>query len=152
MWHVTRDMWHVTYHMWHVSCCGRWTFSQNFSSLAPTICDLGYYEDLEERDDWLTDSLNDEAVSRTAPATPGLSKSIFQTKQISLKQGIPLSTVTIDFPLQNANLLATGSAGTKAKHHHEGGNCGGRRGTHSHGRIFSDLKQNFTFAFRPKRW
>ena len=61
MWHVTRDMWHVTR-------LGGWTFSQNFSSLALTVCDLWYYEDLEEKDE----SLNDEAVYRTAPVTSGL--------------------------------------------------------------------------------
>ena len=49
-------------------------FSQNFSSLALTVCDLLYYEDLEEKDDGLTHLINDEAVCRTAPATPGLLK------------------------------------------------------------------------------
>ena len=61
MWHVIRDMWHMT-------CLGGWTFYPNFSSLALTVYDLWYYEDLEEKDDLL----NDEAVYRTAPATPGL--------------------------------------------------------------------------------
>ena len=74
MWHVTRDTWHVTCDKWHV--WGGWTFSQNFSSLALTVCDLWYYEDLEEKDHWLTqwinELMNDEAVYRTAPATPGL--------------------------------------------------------------------------------
>ena len=73
MWHMTRDTWHVKRDMWHVTCLGGWTFSQNFSSLALTVCDLWYYEDLEEKDDLLTDLINDEAVCRTAPATPGLS-------------------------------------------------------------------------------
>jgi hypothetical protein len=61
--HVTCDMWHV----W-----GGWTFSQNFSSLVLTVCDLWYYEDLEESDYGLNQWINDEAVYRTAPATPGL--------------------------------------------------------------------------------
>ena len=65
-------MWHVTCNKWHVTCFGRWTFSQNFSSLALTVCDLWYYEDLEEKADWLTHLWSDEAVYRKAPATPGL--------------------------------------------------------------------------------
>ena len=40
VWHVTRDMWHVTRDTWHVTCLGGWTFSQNFSPLALTVCDL----------------------------------------------------------------------------------------------------------------
>ena len=51
-WHVTRDMWQVTRDTsWHVTCLVGWTFSQNFSSLALTVCDSWYYEDLEEKDD-----------------------------------------------------------------------------------------------------
>ena len=46
---MTCDMWHVTCDMWHMTCLGGWTFSQNFSSLALTVCDLKYYEDLEEK-------------------------------------------------------------------------------------------------------
>ena len=53
MWHVTRDMWHVT----HDTFVGV-IFSQNFSSLALTVCDLWYYEDLEEKDDWLCEWIN----------------------------------------------------------------------------------------------
>ena len=51
MWHVTCGTWHMTRDMWHVTRLGGWTFSQNFSSLALTVCDLWYYEDLEEMDD-----------------------------------------------------------------------------------------------------
>ena len=36
---------------WHVSSLVGWTFSQNFSSLALTVCDLWYCEDLEEKDE-----------------------------------------------------------------------------------------------------
>ena len=57
MWHVTCDMWHVTCDVtldtWHETCLGGWTFSQNFSSLALTVCDFWYYEDLEEKDESL---------------------------------------------------------------------------------------------------
>ena len=52
-WHVTCDMWHVTRDMWHMTRLGGWIFSQNFSSLALTVCDLWYYEDLEEKDESL---------------------------------------------------------------------------------------------------
>ena len=77
MWHVTCDMWHVTRDIWHMTCdtwhvWGGWTSSQIFSSLALTVCDLWYYEDLEEKDESLNEWINDEAVYRTAPATPGL--------------------------------------------------------------------------------
>ena len=45
VWHVTCDTWHVTRDMtrdtWHVTCLGGWTFSQNFSSLALTVCTTG---------------------------------------------------------------------------------------------------------------
>ena len=37
MWHVTHDMWHMTCDMWHATHGGRWTFSQNFRSLAHTV-------------------------------------------------------------------------------------------------------------------
>ena len=72
MWRVTCDTWRVTYDTWHVTCLGGWTFSQNFSSLALTVCDLWYYEDLEEKADWFSQSVNYKAVYRTAPATLGL--------------------------------------------------------------------------------
>ena len=58
MWHVTRDMWHVTCDTWHVTRLGEWTFSQNFSSLALTVYDLWYYEDLEEKDDSMNELMN----------------------------------------------------------------------------------------------
>ena len=75
MWHMTCDTWHVTRDTWHMTCDmfgGGWTFSQNFSSLALTVCDLWYYEYLEERDDLMNQWMNYEAVYRTARATPGL--------------------------------------------------------------------------------
>ena len=56
VWHVTRDIWQVTGDTWHV--WGGWTFSQNFSSLALTVYDLWYYEDLEEKDDSINELMN----------------------------------------------------------------------------------------------
>jgi len=41
---------------------------QYFSSLALTVGHLWYFDNLEEKADWL----NNEAVCRTAPATQGL--------------------------------------------------------------------------------
>ena len=100
MWHVTCGTWHVTCHMWrytwHMTCDmfgGGWTFSQNFSSLAFTVCDLWYHEDLEEKDDSLNQLMNDEAVYRTAPATPGLLKTNMWN-HMDLKQlWVPLKKV-----------------------------------------------------------
>ena len=74
-WHVTHDMWHVTQKTWHVTGCGGWIFSQDFSSLALTVCDLWYFKDLEEKADWLTESISQCSVGgicRTAPATLGV--------------------------------------------------------------------------------
>ena len=78
-WHMTVDTWkltcdtrHVTRDTWHLTCLGGWTFSQNFSSLALTVCDLWYYEDLEEKAHLPNEWINHEAVYRTAPATRGL--------------------------------------------------------------------------------
>ena len=71
-WHVTRDTWYVTHDMWHVTRFRGWTFSQNFSSLALTVCDLWYYEGILGKG-WLNQLISNEAVWRTAPATPGLS-------------------------------------------------------------------------------
>ena len=60
--------------MWR-DTLGGWTFSQIFSSLALTVWDLWYYEDLEKKaHSILNQWMNDEAVYRTAPATPGLLK------------------------------------------------------------------------------
>ena len=56
--HVTRDMWHVTRDTWHVTRLGGWTFFKNFSSLALTVCDLWYYEDLEEKDELMNELMN----------------------------------------------------------------------------------------------
>ena len=82
-WHVTHDMWHVTHDTWHVTCdtwhvthdtwhvWGGWTFSQNFSSLALTVCDLWYYEDLEEKDRSVNQWIN-ELITRLFIEQPRL--------------------------------------------------------------------------------
>ena len=85
-WHMTRDMWHVTFDTWHVTSdtwhvtrdtFGGWTFSWNFSFLALTVCDLWYYEYLEEKDDSISQWINYEAICRTAPATLGPSITLY---------------------------------------------------------------------------
>ena len=72
MWHVTHDTWHVTHDTWHV--WGGWTFSQKFSSLALTVWFMVLWRSGGKG--WLTQLINyiinDEAVYRTAQATPDL--------------------------------------------------------------------------------
>ena len=52
MWHVVRDTWHMTYDRW-------WTLCQNFRSLALTVWDSWCFEDLEKRDLWLSEWVNE---------------------------------------------------------------------------------------------
>ena len=83
-WQVTGDMWHVTCDTWHMTGMGRWTFSQNFSSLTFTVWEWRFVEDRQSYDDvstnhqWMNESMNqsisDGGDCRTAPATPGLLK------------------------------------------------------------------------------
>ena len=68
---MTPDMWRMTHG-------GGWTFSGNFSYLALTVWDLWYLEDWEEKGQGLNELINDEAVCRTALATPGLLNALVQ--------------------------------------------------------------------------
>ena len=52
MWHGTHDMWYVTCDTWHVTGSGRKTFSQNLSSLALTVWEWRYDEDILTNHDW----------------------------------------------------------------------------------------------------
>ena len=55
-----------------------WTFSQNFSSLASIKAwELWCFEDLEKKDWWMNESINDGGVCRTAPATEDLLNKLF---------------------------------------------------------------------------
>ena len=63
MGHVTCVTWHMTHDMWHMTRWGGGTYSQNFSSLALTVSDLWYHEDMDEKADILTDWMN-ESVTR----------------------------------------------------------------------------------------
>ena len=66
---------------------GGCTFSQNVSSLALTVCDLFYYEDLEEKAACMNQLINHEAVYGTAPATPGLLITKHFSSQINMEGG-----------------------------------------------------------------
>ena len=86
MWHVAHDTWHMTRDLWHMTQWGGgWTFSPNFSSLALTVSDLWYYEDMEEKADLVTEWISHEAVYRTALATPDLLKTRMQIFPARLK-------------------------------------------------------------------
>ena len=66
---MTRDTWHMTHSV-------GWTFSQNFSSLAVPVWDYQCFEYISTNHLLLTYWINDKAVCRTAPATPGLVNTI----------------------------------------------------------------------------
>ena len=92
MWHMTCDMRHVTCVMWHMTCdiwhmaCDMW----NISSLALTVFWwLG-------GKGWLNESLHNEGVCRTAPATPGLLMRFLPQKELSaMKSRLNFSFDTI---------------------------------------------------------
>ena len=72
-WHVTRDMWHVTRDMWHVTCdtFGGVNILSKFQ-LPSSYCLWFMMLWRSGGKGWVTELMNDEAVYRTAPATPGL--------------------------------------------------------------------------------
>ena len=72
MWHATFDTWHVTCETWHETHGGRWTFCNNFRSLAHTVWEWRLSENLEENHQSVNEWINHKSVCRTAPATPGL--------------------------------------------------------------------------------
>ena len=78
MWHVTRDTWHLTPDMWHMTC-DMWHVVGGEHCLkisAPQLLRFVIYDILKiwrkRLTHWLNESVNDEGVYRTAPATPGL--------------------------------------------------------------------------------
>ena len=75
MWHLTHDTWHVSRDIWHMTSdsWGRWNFSQNFSSLALTVWESSFDEDILTQS-WLTEWMSYKGVYRTAPTTSGLLK------------------------------------------------------------------------------
>ena len=76
-WHVTRDKWDVTHDTWHVKCdmFGEVNIPSKFQ-LPSSYCLWFMIIWRSGRKGWLTELINewmnDEAVYRTAPATPGL--------------------------------------------------------------------------------
>ena len=71
-WHMTCDIWHMTCDTWHMTGEGKWTFSQTVSSLALTVWEWRFVEDILTSHDYLNELINDEGVYRTALATLGL--------------------------------------------------------------------------------
>ena len=79
------QFWENVYpHMSHVMCHKLQFFSSSVRTKGlslsaegllapgPTPCNLWYFEDLEEKADWLNEWISNKDVYRTAPATPGL--------------------------------------------------------------------------------
>ena len=95
-WHMTHDKWHVTHSV-------GWTSSQNFSSLALTVWDWQCLEYISTNHHLV----NDEAVYRTAPASPGLLNSrLLERCCLLYRQLVYLSMRSAHKPSnQNINLL-----------------------------------------------
>ena len=81
MWHVACEMWHVTCDTWHVTCY-IWCVV-NFLSKFQLFSFYGLGFKMFWRfwrkgwlTQWTNELMNDEAVCRTAPATPGLLKRV----------------------------------------------------------------------------
>ena len=75
--HVTCDMWHLTCVTWHATCdmlegVNILSKFQLPSSYCLWVMILWRFWGKGWLTDWLNYSVNDEAVSSTAPATPGL--------------------------------------------------------------------------------
>ena len=74
-WHVTRDMWHMTHDNWHVThdTWHVWVGEHSLKISAPAlnVCDLWYYEDMEEKDDSLNE-LNNQWITRLFIEQPRL--------------------------------------------------------------------------------
>ena len=77
MRHVTRDMWHVTRRdLWHVTrdmFGGGVNIVSKFQLPSFTVCDLWYYEDLEEKDEWMNE-LRNQSVTRLFIEQPRLNR------------------------------------------------------------------------------
>ena len=66
-WHVKHDTWHMTHDTWHMTHSVGWTFSHNFSSLALPVWDWQCFEYISTNHESVSQSVNHEAVYRTAP-------------------------------------------------------------------------------------
>ena len=119
LWHVTSDTWQMTRHMWNMTCDmrGRWTFSQNVSSLALTVSEWRFIKDIFTNDDSLSEFMNlwmnDKGVC-TAPATPGV-KNVFISKcprapfyyfwRNLIHETNPVTWFNFNYPLDPSHLI-----------------------------------------------
>ena len=72
MWHMTRDTWHVTcdtWHVWGVNILSKFQLPSSYRLWFMILWSSGGKGWLDQS---INQSVNDEAVYRTAPATPGL--------------------------------------------------------------------------------
>ena len=115
MWHVTCDRWQVKHDMWHATCDMRQVIHDMLHVTCDTwnmTCDMLWGVNILSKFHlpssyflwftilWtsrgkgsLTDWMNDEAVCRTAPATPGLL--IILTKILSLARYVTDSDISL---------------------------------------------------------
>ena len=56
---VTGEVWHMTGDMWHIMHGVGWIVYQKFSSLPLTVWMIWSFEDLEEKDDRLNQSMSE---------------------------------------------------------------------------------------------
>ena len=71
-WHMTRSIWHITCDTWHMTDDGRETFSQNFSSLAFTVWEWRFIEDISTKDEFIHKLISKGGVCWKTRATPSL--------------------------------------------------------------------------------
>ena len=90
-WHVTCDTWHVTRDTWHVTCA-TWNVTHLGGVNILSKFQLPSSSCLRFMILWgsggkgsLNQSMNHEAVYRTAPATPGLLKTLQESQNAALR-------------------------------------------------------------------
>ena len=101
---MTHDICYVTCDMQHVTHGGRWSFSQNFRSLAHTVWEWRCLEDISTKDQLLNHLMSDKGVCRTALATPGL-LNIEQKKEVYWCPSICVSIYLVSAPQQSQHCL-----------------------------------------------
>ena len=82
MWHVTCDTWHVTRDTWHVFLGGGNILSKFQLPSSNRLWFMMLWRSGGKGwvTEWINQLINDEAVYRTAPATPGLLKNVMPYK------------------------------------------------------------------------
>ena len=77
MWHMTLDTWHMTHDRWgEVNILSKCQLPSSY------VWEWRCSEDISTKDHSLGYLMNDEGVSRTAPATPGLLNILFAVGQV----------------------------------------------------------------------